>query len=567
MRWRLLATLAFAWQAVAAVPPPAPEFDYELSPVVENGRSFLDITLRFIGSASGRLQLDLPNEGEGERGRWRFLSSFVVSGALVEAPDPATRILFFAPGAEVSVRYRVATAYDSDPDGKNGNPYKGAALRPTWFESLGEFIFVLPHASNTAPATFKWGPIPRGWFAASDLEHGRMGRPLHVADIAESTLLGGADVQILRRPIFAGTLRLAARGVWAFDTEKLADELARTISAQRDFWGGDVKGPFLVTLTPLTGGGSSGGTGRSDGFALYGTLDTSRASFLRTIAHEHTHSWIPTRIGTIRELAREPEDYWFTEGFTDFYASRTLLRAGIWSLDDFLADINDRLMAYTISPVRNAPNSKIVSDFWTNEKVAQLPYQRGFLLAFIWDKRLRDAGRGNLDSVMFAARDAFVASTTKPNAAENFLDTFRRVSGGDLAPDIARFVAAGETIMLPADLFGDCAAVRAVALAEYDPGFDRDKSAATGLITGVDPDGPAYAAGLRDGMRRVKRVTGRDGDSRVPLAYTVVDPQGQERVISWFPAGKGQQPLQQVMLTAGLSDAKRAACVRAISGE
>src|SRR5690242_2796941 len=121
MRWRLLATLAFAWQALASVPPPAPEFDYELSPVVENGRSFLDITLRFIGSASGRLQLDLPNEGEGERGRWRFLSGFAVSGALVEAPDPATRLLSFAPGAEVTVRYRVATAYDTDPDGRNGN--------------------------------------------------------------------------------------------------------------------------------------------------------------------------------------------------------------------------------------------------------------------------------------------------------------------------------------------------------------------------------------------------------------------------------------------------------------
>jgi len=51
------------------------------------------------------------------------------------------------------------------------------------------------------------------------------------------------------------------------------------------------------------------------------------------------------------------------------------------------------------------------------------------------------------------------------------------------------------------------------------------------------------------------------------LAYTIIDAQGQERVIAWFPAGAAHRPLQQVMLTPGLSDARRAVCVRAVSGE
>jgi len=475
----------------------------------------------------------------------------MATGATIAAPDPATRVLTFSPGAAVTLRYRVTSAYAADPDGKGGNPYKGAALRPAWFASLGDFIFATPHDGDAWPATFKWRAFAHTWSVASDLEHGGMGRALTVADISESTLLGGRDVRIVSRPISGGTLRLAVRGSWDFDTSALADVLARTLSAQRDFWGHDVKGPFLVTLTPLTGQGSSGGTGRSDGFALYGTADTTQVSFLRTIAHEHTHSWIPTRIGTLYEGARQPEDYWFSEGFTDFYASRTLLRSGIWSLEDFVADLNDRLLAYAISPVRNVPNTQIVRDFWTNEKIAQLPYQRGFLLAFLWDKRLRDTGKGSLDTVMFAARDAFVAATDKPNTAQNFLASFQRVSGTDLAPDIARFVTAGETIALPADLFGACATVQTLAIAAYEPGFDRDKSLATGLIAGVDPDGPAYAAGLRDGMKRIKRVGGREGDSRVSLGYTIVDAGGEERVISWLPAGKARQSLQQVVLTPG----------------
>lgn len=567
MRWGALAAIAFGCLSLAAVPAPPSTFDYEFTPVVEHGATALITTLRFVGPASGTLTLDLPNQGEGIKERWRFLSDFAVTGAAVAAPDPATRVLTFAPGTPVTVRYRVASAYDADPDGREGNPYKGAVLRPGWFETLGDFIFATPHGAEGQPATFKWGQMPRGWSIASDLEHGRMGRPLTVFDVSESTLLGGADVQVLKRAVSGGVLRVAVRGTWAFDASTLADVLAHTISAQRDFWGRDVKGPFLVTLTPLAGTGSSGGTGRTDAFALYGTSDTTQASFLRTIAHEHTHSWIPTRVGTLREGAREPEDYWFSEGFTDFYASRTLLRAGIWSLEEFVADLNDRLLAYTASPVRNAPNSQIVRDFWTGEKIRQLPYQRGLLLAFIWDKRLRDAGKGGLDPVMFAARDAFVAAGTKPNAAQNFLASYHRVSGGDLDADIARYVMAGETIALPGDLFGSCATVQTIELPDFEPGFDRDRSLATGFIAGVDPDGPAYAAGLRDGMRRIKKVAGQEGDSRVALAYTIVDLSGQERVISWFPAGKGRRPLQQVMLAPDITDAQRAACVRAISGE
>ncbi len=243
-----------------------------------------------------------------------------------------------------------------------------------------------------------------------------------------------------------------------------------------------------------------------------------------------------------------------------------MLRFGIWSLEDFVGDINERLLAYTVSPVRNAPNARIVSDFWTDDKTQQLPYQRGFLLAFVWDKRLRDAGKGGLDTVMFAARDAFVAAGTKPNAAENFLASYARVSGTDLAPDIARFVTAGETIVLPDDLFGACASVRTTELALYDPGFDREKSAQTGLIAGVEMDGPAYAAGLRDGMKRIKRIGGKEGDSRVPLGYEIVDRDGKDHVVTWLPAGKDHLALPQVMLTPGLTSAQRVACTRAMSG-
>ena len=57
-----------------------------------------------------------------------------------------------------------------------------------------------------------------------------------------------------------------------------------------------------------------------------------------------------------------------------------------------------------------------------------------------------------------------------------------------------------------------------------------------GVFAGVDPRGPAYAVGLRNGMLRLARVDGgRDGDSRVAVAYRVVAADGVERVMRWLP--------------------------------
>lgn len=563
---RLICALGLACLAVAAAPAPPPSFAYELAPVVENGVvTALSVSLKFRGPASGTLRFDLPDKSEGQTERWRFLTDLQVQGATMIAPDPATRMLAFTPGARVTLRYTVRSAYAAEPAGIDGNPYRGAILRPRWFAALGDYIFVAPHDGDSWPAAFHWGILPKGWTVASDLEHGAYGRAMTVHDIDESTLLGGTDVTLYRRAIPGGELRFAVRGTWSFSPTHLADILSRTLAAQRVFWGGDVKGPFLVTLFPLSGAGSSGGTGRSDGFALYGTSDTSETIFSRTIAHEHTHSWIPSRIGTLSEEADQPAEYWFSEGFTEFYTERTMLKSGIWPLEEFVGDLNDRLLAYGISPVRNAPNTRIVKDFWTDENVSQLPYQRGLLLAYLWDRRLRDAGKGKLDAVMFAARDAYAAADVKPRAAANFLAAFAR-TGIDLTADLARYVETGDTVTLPADLFGDCASVRTLDISTFDAGFDREKSAATGTITGVDPLGPAYAAGLRDGMRRIGREGGKEGDARVKLGYRVVDASGQERLIAYFPAGHGTQTIQSVEMASSLAPAQRAVCARQMSG-
>jgi predicted metalloprotease with PDZ domain len=296
------------------------------------------------------------------------------------------------------------------------------------------------------------------------------------------------------------------------------------------------------------------------------TLD--RFPFL--LAHERLHTWIPFGLGGLPD-EKEALDYWFSEGFTDFYASRLLLRSGVWSLDDYVNRANEMLARYWQSGVRNAPNARIQQGFHSDDAVQQLPYDRGWLLAALWDDRLRRAsgGRVNLDAAMLKQRALALqddAGGVTIHAAQLFPTAYRLVGGGDLGPDLAKYVEGGATVELPADLYGACATVATEHIAAFDRGFDGAKSAETGVITGVEPDGPAYAAGLRDGMKRLGREGVVDGDSRIVIGYRVIDDKGSERVIRYHPAGKLQVTLQQVRVAPGLSASQLTACARLMSG-
>jgi predicted metalloprotease with PDZ domain len=232
-------------------------------------------------------------------------------------------------------------------------------------------------------------------------------------------------------------------------------------------------------------------------------------------------------------------------------------------------------VAYDLSPVMADgrlsavvyPNSRIVSGFWNDPDIVYLPYRRGTIFAYLADHALRRAsgGRRNLDTVVFAMRDRWAAAgAARPAVVESFTEASVQ-AGFNPRPFLARNIDGGEPILLPADLFPGCVTVTTAEVPMFDAGFDRDKSAETGRITGVHPAGPAYAAGLRDGMRRIGRVGGKDGDSRVAVGYRVADGAG-ERVISYRPEGKTPLTLQEAAMTPSLSAAARTACIAAMSG-
>lgn len=572
----LLAAALLAAAVPAAAAPKKGAVVYRLEPVMRAGQlTALSVDIRFNADADGETRLGLPDHWASEKELWTRVRGLKIEGGTsVREDGPQGRIIVSKPGAPIHVRYQLVSGYDTDPEATGGNPFR-PVVRPTWFEFHGETVFATPDGDQDRPARFSWGGFPKGWQMASDLEHGTMGRPLSVGDIQESIALGGADVTVDTRQVAGATLRVAMRGKWLFSNAEFIDLTDRIIGAQRDFWK-DIEEPYLVTLMPLAGGEggftSVGGSGRTDAFALYSTTNVEGARLRWVLSHENVHTWIPRRIGGMPPKDEET-DYWLSEGFTDFYSYRLLLRSGVWSLEDFTAFLNETLDAYAQSPVREAPNSLIVSDFWKNQPSEKLPYQRGLLMGFIWDARLRErtGGKADLDDVMLAMRDLWLrgrAANSEPMLASRLLPAaYAWKSGGlGLAPDISRYLIQGQGILLPAGLFGDCAVIETVTRPRFDRGWDPEATTkADNIVTGLKDGSPAYKAGLRNGMKIIKRAFGEPGDATQEYGLRVLI-DGQEQIIRFMPVGEGTVTTQRVTLAPGMSAEKRAACTARMSG-
>lgn len=538
----------------------APErIEYTLTPIVEDGvLRAVQYDLSFRGDADGESTLRLPESWGGQEELWKGIDELSASNAaLHEGETPAQRLLTYRPNARIHVRYRVVQDWEGAPRAELGNSYR-PVIQPTYFHLIGEASFVTPgEADIQTPVRFRVRNLPRGWAFASDLQHDG----LTLGDLWSSVTVAG-DFRVLRDP--ESNVRLAIRGQWTFADADFMREVATIIGGHRQFWN-DPASPYLVTVLQLSGPEgwiSVGGTGLNDAFAFFATPNGQAATITRTLAHESLHTWVPGQIGGMPQP--EAADYWLSEGFTDFYTGRMLVREGVWTPAQYADDLNIMLCAYAQSSVRGEPNSRVVADFWNNQEVQKLPYQRGRLLALVWDGRLRANGR-SLDEIVVAMR-AQARAATEPLTAAGVFPEVASQAGLDVGPELASNIDAGAPILLPTGLLVPCGRITTREVANFHRGFDIEATQANNnIVAGVDPGLPAYAAGVRNGMTLIRRDGGELGDSEQEIAYVMRDGE-TERTFRYMPRGHGSFTLQQLEIDAALKGDQLAQCLRVLGG-
>ncbi len=308
------------------------------------------------------------------------------------------------------------------------------------------------------------------------------------------------------------------------------------LSVEREFWNDRNVPYYLVTLMPIDApSGEYAGTAVEDGFLMLmspGTPLGFDVQFL--LAHEIFHTWNPAQLG---EVGPEDPIYWFSEGFTDYYARLLLLRSSVITPQEYLKEINRVYSEYMASPARNFGKQFVKSEYFDNPSAQRLPYLQGSLLALKWNALIgeHNARRQSLDDAMRALRQKAQSSeqTLTDQSLGAFLATF---AGSDTVSDIRNYIVSGQTIPLPPNALGGCFSTAKRSFYAFDSGFDIDSLYRDGRIRNVKDGSEAYQAGLRDGQTVLRSGTIDPNDPDHAIDMTVLN-SGMPKKVHYLPHG------------------------------
>jgi predicted metalloprotease with PDZ domain len=519
----------------------------------ETPRRF-EVTLRFDAGERRLTRLRLSTE-------WGGVSDFERGLGEVRAANSGTLV---TPGAEprawdvrhpasgrVEVRYAVlndVANVDAATPLAQRDFYRNA-LGASHFQVFGHGALLQPeHLGDADPigACLTFTGLPRDWaFASSHGQELRDGVASIRTTAAPQALRGavylGGDFRVHRRTIEGRPLLVAMRGKWSFDDARFADSAAAVVAAHRRFWKDFDFPTYLISLVPnRLPRGSTGGTQVANAFAMHASNDFAvpGPAFDQIIAHEHLHTWVPRRLGTMGE--GEAARYWFSEGFTNYLTHRLQVRAGVWRLEDYARELNRVVFQYAASPAREATNERVAKAFWTDPAMADIPYIRGELLALLWDRRLSSRGT-SLDAVLreLLLDASRVPKETAKRAEDLAVNRLRQALATQLGPvvekDVAEHIERGRPFELGEDFLGPCFIGSMARKARFELGFDAASFRAK-KVTGLVAGSQAESAGLREGMELAGWSVdfgdaGREAKIQVREA-------GKVRSIDFMPAGE-----------------------------
>ena len=223
-------------------------------------------------------------------------------------------------------------------------------------------------------------------------------------DLYASFFIGG-DFRKHTFTLENDTVYFLTRGNWkSFTDQDIFQLLKETITSQNKFWNDPRGGNFSVSLVPTYETWYSvGGSGFSTSFISFAS-NNKKVTFnhMRWLYnHELLHKWIGRTILNENEV----EQYWFSEGFTDYYAYKLQLKYGYIQVDEYIDIFNKEIIRpHYQDPVKNVPNSQLTfQEYWSNyAKYQKLPYRRGLLYAFLIDNQIKEASNNtkSLDNLM-----------------------------------------------------------------------------------------------------------------------------------------------------------------------
>ena len=380
------------------------------------------------------------------------------------------------------------------------------------FLNLAEVLFYVPtRRAEESDVTYE--NLPPDWRTAEELPPGQEPHSF-VAASYDALVDAPAEIGAFQEfPLDAGKahLRVVVDGT-DWDQTRLSDALQKIVGYETGFMR-DV--PFNEYMFIFHFGANAGGGGmeHSNCTAIAtGSGDSAPA----VAAHEFFHLW---NVKRIRPQTLQPVDYtkemwtralWFAEGVTSTYASFAMVRAGLWTSEQFYGDLAQQFTSLEARPAhlwQSAEESSLDTwldkyDYYDSPQVSVSYYNKGQILGVMLDLAIRDAtdNHKSLDDVLRAMDEDYAHRGRYYDDSAGVEQEVERISGRSFKDFFARYVAGTEEI--PYNDFLRVAGLQAQTQerAIADLGFETSRSSdGTVVISSVTPGSGAERAGLQPG--------------------------------------------------------------------
>jgi predicted metalloprotease with PDZ domain len=273
--------------------------------------------------------------------------------------------------------------------------------------------------------------------------------------------------------------------------------------------------PFERYLFVFHIGKGSGGGGMEHANST--AIGISSDEYLSGVAaHEFFHLW---NVKRIRPTSLEPMDYakeqytralWFAEGVTSTYGSYTLVRSGIWSKEQFYADLGQQITELENRPANRWQSAEQSSlDAWLEKyPLYNQPdhsvsyYTKGQVLGDLLDVLIRDrtGNEKSLDDVLRALNSDFAKHGKPYRESLDIRLTAETIASASFEEFFQKYVAGIEPFPYQDMLALAGLDLRAVEHRRATLGFETERDPNGVLfVQSVPGESPASQAGLRAG--------------------------------------------------------------------
>ena len=280
----------------------------------------------------------------------------------------------------------------------------------------------------------------------------------------------------------------AFQAVWLgepqFDVRGAMDWTAKLHGWMSKFFKDRAEPPYRVFLrsNPNNPGG---GVALGPSFTVgYGPPTTAEG--LKTIlGHEMTHTW----------TASDDIGRWYNEGDAVYYQARNAWRAGMIPIEKYLGDINATAARYYTNPKKDADDSLIDPNFFRDQWLNVLAYDRGAIYFAILDGKIKrkSGGKRSVDDLVNAMVERARQGKTVNEAAWT---TLLSQEVGPDAVTLHKAMMTGKGVLVPeSGDYGPCFRRVDAKIRAYDMGFSQAQTPAGAPAGGPPTGGPPRAAG------------------------------------------------------------------------